>query len=150
MAKKLVSKSETMTIRISEDIKSRATALFEKIGPNMIFSQFLGEMVRKGILWEEELQEIEDNYRERKKAARADRAVFNSLDFNSIPLVTTKQMESENKDILHIAKTLDVVVDRIDKQDRRIWEIEKNAKEKTGEAGKAYPGENPQEAGQAR
>jgi len=46
-------KSATLTIKISQRTRERAMALYEKIDSNMTFSSFLGEMVIKGLAFEE-------------------------------------------------------------------------------------------------
>lgn len=58
-------KSATLTIKISQKTKDRAMALYKKIDSNMTFSSFLGEMVIKGLAFEEiwrkkERQALED------------------------------------------------------------------------------------------
>ena len=46
-------KSATLTIKVSQKTRERALALFERTHSNMTFSSFLGEMVSKGISFEE-------------------------------------------------------------------------------------------------
>ena len=46
-------KTTTLTIKITQKTKDRALALYEKIDSNMTFSSFLGEMVIKGLAFEE-------------------------------------------------------------------------------------------------
>ena len=46
-------KTTTLTIKISQKTRDRAMALYEKIDSNMTFSSFLGEMVIKGLAFEE-------------------------------------------------------------------------------------------------
>jgi hypothetical protein len=52
-------KSATLTIKISQTTKDRAMALYKKIDSNMTFSSFLGEMVIKGLAFEEIWREKE-------------------------------------------------------------------------------------------
>jgi hypothetical protein len=52
-------KSATLTIKISQKTRDRAMALFQKIDSNMTFSSFLGEMVVKGLAFEEIWREKE-------------------------------------------------------------------------------------------
>ena len=52
-------KSATLTIKISQKTKDRAMALHKKIDSNMTFSSFLGEMVIKGLAFEEIWREKE-------------------------------------------------------------------------------------------
>jgi hypothetical protein len=52
-------KSATLTIKISQKTRDRAMALYEKIDSNMTFSSFLGEMVVKGLAFEEIWREKE-------------------------------------------------------------------------------------------
>jgi hypothetical protein len=46
-------KSATLTIKISQKTRDRAWDLYTKIDSNMTFSSFLGEMVVKGLAFEE-------------------------------------------------------------------------------------------------
>jgi hypothetical protein len=46
-------KSATLTIKISQKTRDRAMDVYKKIDSNMTFSSFLGEMVVKGIAFEE-------------------------------------------------------------------------------------------------
>jgi hypothetical protein len=46
-------KSATLTIKISKKTRDRALALYKKVDSNMTFSAFLGEMVIKGLSFEE-------------------------------------------------------------------------------------------------
>ena len=55
-------KTSTLTIKISQKTKDRAMALHKKIESNMTFSSFLGEMVIKGLAFEE-------IWRDKEKAA---------------------------------------------------------------------------------
>jgi hypothetical protein len=52
-------KTATLTIKISQKTRDRAMALYEKIDSNMPFSSFLGEMVIKGLAFEEIWREKE-------------------------------------------------------------------------------------------
>jgi hypothetical protein len=52
-------KSENITIKVSAKTKARAMALYEKMDTNMAFNSFLGEMVKKGVAFEEIWQEKE-------------------------------------------------------------------------------------------
>ena len=52
-------KSATLTIKISQKTRDRAVALYNKIDSNMTFSSFLGEMVNKGLTFEEIWREKE-------------------------------------------------------------------------------------------
>ena len=52
-------KSTTLTIKVSKKTRERALALYEKIDSNMTFSSFLGEMIIKGIAFEEIWREKE-------------------------------------------------------------------------------------------
>ena len=52
-------KSATLTIKITQKTRDRAMALYKKIDSNMTFSSFLGEMVIKGLAFEEIWQEKE-------------------------------------------------------------------------------------------
>jgi hypothetical protein len=52
-------KSATLTIKISQKTRDRAMVLYEKIDSNMTFSSFLGEMVVKGLAFEEIWREKE-------------------------------------------------------------------------------------------
>jgi hypothetical protein len=52
-------KSATLTIKISEKTRERALALYKKVDSNMTFSAFLGEMVIKGLSFEEIWREKE-------------------------------------------------------------------------------------------
>jgi len=52
-------KSATLTIKISQKTRDRALSLYKKIDSNMTFSSFLGEMVKKGLSFEEIWQEKE-------------------------------------------------------------------------------------------
>jgi len=52
-------KTTTLTIKITQKTKDRALALYEKIDSNMTFSSFLGEMVIKGLAFEEVWREKE-------------------------------------------------------------------------------------------
>ena len=52
-------KSATLTIKISQKTRDRAMALYNKIDSNMTFSSFLGEMVIKGLTFEEIWREKE-------------------------------------------------------------------------------------------
>ena len=52
-------KSSTLTIKISQKTRDRAMVLFKKIDSNMTFSSFLGEMVIKGLAFEEIWREKE-------------------------------------------------------------------------------------------
>ena len=52
-------KTATLTIKISKKTRDRAVALYKKIDSNMTFSSFLGEMVIKGIAFEEIWREKE-------------------------------------------------------------------------------------------
>ena len=55
-------KTTTLTIKISQKTRERAVALYKKIDSNMTFNSFLGEMVIKGLTFEE-------IWREKEKAA---------------------------------------------------------------------------------
>ena len=55
-------KTATLTIKISQKTRDRAMALYKKIDSNMTFSSFLGEMIIKGLAFEE-------IWREKEKAA---------------------------------------------------------------------------------
>jgi hypothetical protein len=55
-------KSTTLTIKVTQKTKDRAKVLYDKIDSNMTFSSFLGEMVIKGLAFEE-------IWRERERAA---------------------------------------------------------------------------------
>ena len=55
-------KTSTLTIKISQKTRDRAMALYKKIESNMTFSSFLGEMVIKGLAFEE-------IWRDKEKAA---------------------------------------------------------------------------------
>lgn len=46
-------KSTTLTIKVTQKTRDRAKALYDKIDSNMTFSSFLGEMVLKGLTFEE-------------------------------------------------------------------------------------------------
>jgi Ni,Fe-hydrogenase III small subunit len=46
-------KSTTLTIKVTQKTRDQAQALYEKIDANMTFSTFLGEMVKKGLVFEE-------------------------------------------------------------------------------------------------
>jgi hypothetical protein len=46
-------KSTTLTIKVTQRTRDQAQALYEKIDSNMTFSTFLGEMVKKGLVFEE-------------------------------------------------------------------------------------------------
>jgi hypothetical protein len=46
-------KSTTLTIKVTQKTRDRAQALYDKIDSNMTFSSFLGEMVLKGLTFEE-------------------------------------------------------------------------------------------------
>jgi len=52
-------KSATLTIKISQKTRDRALALYEKSDSNMTFSSFLGEMIIKGLAFEEIWREKE-------------------------------------------------------------------------------------------
>ena len=52
-------KTSTLTIKISQKTRDRALALYNKIDSNMTFSSFLGEMVLKGLAFEEIWREKE-------------------------------------------------------------------------------------------
>jgi hypothetical protein len=52
-------KSTTLTIKVTQKTKDRAKALYDKIDSNMTFSSFLGEMVIKGLAFEEIWREKE-------------------------------------------------------------------------------------------
>jgi hypothetical protein len=52
-------KSATLTIKVTQKTKDRAKALYDKIDSNMTFSSFLGEMVTKGLAFEEIWREKE-------------------------------------------------------------------------------------------
>jgi len=52
-------KTTTLTIKITQKTKDRAMALYKKIDSNMTFSSFLGEMVIKGLAFEEVWREKE-------------------------------------------------------------------------------------------
>ena len=52
-------KTTTLTIKISQKTRDRAMALYKKIDSNMTFSSFLGEMVIKGLTFEEIWREKE-------------------------------------------------------------------------------------------
>jgi hypothetical protein len=52
-------KTTTLTIKITQKTRDRALALYEKIDSNMTFSSFLGEMVIKGLTFEEIWREKE-------------------------------------------------------------------------------------------
>ena len=52
-------KTSTLTIKISQKTRDRALALYNKIDSNMTFSSFLGEMVIKGLAFEEIWREKE-------------------------------------------------------------------------------------------
>jgi len=52
-------KTTTLTIKITQKTKDRALALYNKIDSNMTFSSFLGEMVIKGLAFEEVWREKE-------------------------------------------------------------------------------------------
>jgi len=54
-------KTTTLTIKITQKTKDRALALYKKIDSNMTFSSFLGEMVIKGLAFEEVWREKEKN-----------------------------------------------------------------------------------------
>jgi hypothetical protein len=58
-------KSTTLTIKVTQKTKDRAMALYGKIDSNMTFSSFLGEMVIKGLSFEE-------IWREKEQAAIAE------------------------------------------------------------------------------
>jgi hypothetical protein len=55
-------KTTTLTIKVSQKTRDRALVLYNKIDSNMTFSSFLGEMVIKGLAFEE-------IWREKEKAA---------------------------------------------------------------------------------
>ena len=46
-------KTATLTIKISQKTRERAVTLYKKIDSNMTFNSFLGEMVIKGLAFEE-------------------------------------------------------------------------------------------------
>lgn len=52
-------KSTTLTIKVTQKTRDRAKALYDKIDSNMTFSSFLGEMVIKGLAFEEIWREKE-------------------------------------------------------------------------------------------
>jgi hypothetical protein len=52
-------KAATITIKISQKTRDRAMALYKKIDSNMSFGSFLGEMVIKGLAFEEIWREKE-------------------------------------------------------------------------------------------
>jgi len=52
-------KTTTLTIKITQKTRDRAHALYEKLDSNMTFSSFLGEMVIKGLVFEEIWREKE-------------------------------------------------------------------------------------------
>lgn len=52
-------KSTTLTIKITQKTRDRAMALYKKIDSNMTFGSFLGEMVIKGLAFEEIWREKE-------------------------------------------------------------------------------------------
>jgi hypothetical protein len=52
-------KSTTLTIKVTQKTKDRAKTLYDKIDSNMTFSSFLGEMVIKGLAFEEIWREKE-------------------------------------------------------------------------------------------
>jgi hypothetical protein len=58
-------KTTTLTIKVSQKTRDRAMALHKKIDSNMTFSSFLGEMVIKGLTFEE-------IWREKEKAVMAE------------------------------------------------------------------------------
>jgi len=53
-------KTTTLTIKISQKTRDRALVLYNKIDSNMTFSSFLGEMVIKGLAFEEIWREKEE------------------------------------------------------------------------------------------
>jgi hypothetical protein len=58
-------KAATLTIKISQKTRERAMALYKKIDSNMSFGSFLGEMVIKGLAFEEiwrEKERVENVY----------------------------------------------------------------------------------------
>jgi hypothetical protein len=52
-------KSTTLTIKVTQKTRDQARTLYEKIDSNMTFSTFLGEMVKKGLVFEEIWQKKE-------------------------------------------------------------------------------------------
>ena len=52
-------KTTTLTIKISQKTRDRAMTLYKRIDSNMTFSSFLGEMIIKGLAFEEIWREKE-------------------------------------------------------------------------------------------
>jgi hypothetical protein len=73
-------KSTTITIKVTQKTRDQAQALYEKIDSNMTFSAFLGEMVKKGLAFEEIWHEKEQAAMEEFAGKRIDMPKFNKLD----------------------------------------------------------------------
>jgi antitoxin component of RelBE/YafQ-DinJ toxin-antitoxin module len=69
-------KSETITIKVSAKTKARAMALYEKMDTNMAFNSFLGEMVKKGIAFEEIWQRKEEEVLEELAGKKVDMPLY--------------------------------------------------------------------------
>jgi hypothetical protein len=57
VGKKLQNKSETLTIRVTEETRGKAETLYKQLGTSSTFASFLGDMVNLGIKTREKIEE---------------------------------------------------------------------------------------------